>query len=182
MYALNLCRYFNNVTLVSAPIVAVYVDCVVPLTRPTISFVTIWPVCPFLQHNNDGLPFIHSLIVITKFNQHHQIRFRLIRLVFDLTTRCSATGFIGCMQQLKINDKELDPRVLLSTGITREASLDNCQLVDPCDRPNACEHGGLCMVDEGRVVCDCTGTGYTGKNCHFGTFRIWVSVGSIIRK
>ena len=82
----------------------------------------------------------------------------------------SGTGFVGCMRELKINDKKLDPRVLLSTGITREISLDNCQLVDPCDRPNACEHGGLCMVDEGRVVCDCTGTGYTGKNCHFGTF------------
>lgn len=58
---------------------------------------------------------------------------------------------------------------MLATAVVREISLDNCQLVDPCHRPNACEHGGLCNVDEGRVVCDCTGTGYTGKNCHFGT-------------
>jgi len=80
-------------------------------------------------------------------------------------------GFVGCLRELKINDQKLDPRVLLSTSTTREVSLDNCQLVDPCDRPNACEHGGLCMVDEGRVVCDCTGTGYTGKNCHFALYK-----------
>lgn len=77
-------------------------------------------------------------------------------------------GFIGCIRDLVMNRKKLDPRALLSTAVVREISLDNCQLVDPCHRPNACEHGGLCNVDEGRVVCDCTGTGYTGKNCHFG--------------
>ena len=88
---------------------------------------------------------------------------------FYKKTKKLITGFVGCLRELKINDQKLDPRVLLSTSTTREVSLDNCQLVDPCDRPNACEHGGLCMVDEGRVVCDCTGTGYTGKNCHFGT-------------
>ena len=79
-------------------------------------------------------------------------------------------GFVGCIRDLVINHKKLDPRVLLLTAEVREISLDNCQLVDPCLRPNACEHGGLCNVDEGRVVCDCTGTGYTGKNCHFGSF------------
>lgn len=81
---------------------------------------------------------------------------------------CDVPGFIGCIRDLVMNRKKLDPRALLSSAVVREVSLDNCQLVDPCHRPNACEHGGLCNVDEGRVVCDCTGTGYTGKNCHFG--------------
>lgn len=79
---------------------------------------------------------------------------------------------MGCIQDLIINQKMFDPRVLVQTGNVREISLDNCQLVDPCHRPNACEHGGLCNVDEGRVVCDCTGTGYTGKNCHFGQYTL----------
>ena len=83
----------------------------------------------------------------------------------------SDSGFVGCVRDLVINQKKFDPRVLLYTANVREISLDNCQLVDPCHRPNACEHGGLCMVDEGRVVCDCTGTGYTGKNCHFGEWK-----------
>ncbi|XP_046452961.1 uncharacterized protein LOC124200702 isoform X3 [Daphnia pulex] len=83
----------------------------------------------------------------------------------------SQPGFIGCIRDLVMNRKKLDPRALLSTALVREISLDNCQLVDPCHRPNACEHGGLCNVDEGRVVCDCTGTGYTGKNCHFALYK-----------
>ena len=53
-------------------------------------------------------------------------------------------GFVGCIRDLVINHKKLDPRVLLLTAEVREISLDNCQLVDPCLRPNACEHGGLC--------------------------------------
>ncbi len=78
-------------------------------------------------------------------------------------------GFIGCVKDVTVNGMKVDPRVVLATvGATREISLDNCQLVDPCHRPNACEHGGRCSVVDGRVACDCTGTGYTGKNCHFG--------------
>lgn len=84
-------------------------------------------------------------------------------------------GFVGCVRDLTVNRNKLDPRVLLSTAQVREVSLDNCQLVDPCLRPNACEHGGQCNVDEGRVVCDCTGTGYTGKNCHFGMHSFFYS-------
>ncbi|XP_059351285.1 axotactin-like isoform X3 [Daphnia carinata] len=83
----------------------------------------------------------------------------------------SQPGFIGCIRDLVLNRRKLDPRALLYTAEVREISLDNCQLVDPCHRPNACEHGGLCNVDEGRVVCDCTGTGYTGKNCHFALYK-----------
>ncbi|KAK4045709.1 hypothetical protein OUZ56_033583 [Daphnia magna] len=83
----------------------------------------------------------------------------------------SQPGFIGCIRDLVMNRKKLDPRALLYSAEVREISLDNCQLVDPCHRPNACEHGGLCNVDEGRVVCDCTGTGYTGKNCHFALYK-----------
>lgn len=49
-----------------------------------------------------------------------------------------------------------------------QVSIDNCQLVDPCKRPNACKHGGKCSIKDDKVHCDCNGTGYIGKNCHFG--------------
>lgn len=54
-------------------------------------------------------------------------------------------------------------------------SIDNCKLVDPCNIHNACEHGSKCAIVEDKVVCDCTGTGYIGKTCHFCKFIILFS-------
>ena len=73
------------------------------------------------------------------------------------------------MRAVVVNGVPLEPRYVVRTKHTvGTVSLDNCQLVDPCERPNACEHGGKCSVKDDRVTCDCAGTGYIGKNCHFG--------------
>nr|CAD7256084.1 unnamed protein product [Timema shepardi] len=81
-------------------------------------------------------------------------------------------GIVGCMRDMVINGVSLEPRAMVRTEhAVGDVSLDNCQLVDPCTRPNACEHGGKCSVRDDRVVCDCKGTGYLGKNCHFAEFR-----------
>lgn len=73
------------------------------------------------------------------------------------------------MRAVTVNGVPLEPRYVVRTKHTvGTVSLDNCQLVDPCTRPNACEHGGKCSVKDDRVTCDCKGTGYIGKNCHFG--------------
>lgn len=73
------------------------------------------------------------------------------------------------MRSVVVNGVQLEPRYVVRTKHTvGTVSLDNCQLVDPCTRPNACEHGGKCSVKDDRVTCDCKGTGYIGKNCHFG--------------
>lgn len=78
-------------------------------------------------------------------------------------------GLVGCMRQIKINDLRIEPRYVINTErVVGEVALDNCQFVDPCKRPNTCEHGGKCSVKEDRITCDCTDTGYIGKNCHFG--------------
>jgi len=78
-------------------------------------------------------------------------------------------GLVGCMRLIYINGMFLEPRYLVRTEhIVGDVSLDNCQLVDPCKRPMACEHGAKCSVEAEKVVCDCKGTGYIGKNCHFG--------------
>ncbi|KAL0270939.1 UNVERIFIED_CONTAM: hypothetical protein PYX00_008205 [Menopon gallinae] len=81
-------------------------------------------------------------------------------------------GLVGCMRLIHINGEFVEPRYVVRTKhAVGDVSLDNCQLVDPCKRPDACEHGGKCSVDVDRVVCDCSGTGYIGKNCHFAAFR-----------
>lgn len=79
------------------------------------------------------------------------------------------TGLVGCMQKISLNGFSIESRFVLRTNHTfGHVSLDNCELVDPCMSPNACEHGGICSVKEDRLSCDCKETGYIGKNCHFG--------------
>lgn len=40
-----------------------------------------------------------------------------------------------------------------------EVAIDDCRYVDPCTRPNTCEHGGICSIREDRVICNCDNTG-----------------------
>lgn len=82
-------------------------------------------------------------------------------------------GFVGCMRKVEVASMRVDPRsVIGSENQIGDIALDNCQFVDPCERPNICGHGGKCSVVNGKVNCDCTNTGYIGNHCHFGKFRL----------
>nr|CAH7733562.1 unnamed protein product [Callosobruchus chinensis] len=84
----------------------------------------------------------------------------------------SNSGLIGCMMDIVVNGAVLEPRsILQSERVVGEVTLDDCRFVDACKRPNTCEHGGKCSVKEDRLICDCTNTGYMGKNCHFTQYR-----------
>ncbi|KAJ8683559.1 hypothetical protein QAD02_019351 [Eretmocerus hayati] len=81
-------------------------------------------------------------------------------------------GLVGCMREIMVNDQRIEPRYIINTErVVGEVALDNCQFVDPCKRPNTCEHGGKCSVKEGGIICDCADTGYIGKNCHFAQYK-----------
>ncbi|KRT78663.1 EGF domain-containing protein, partial [Oryctes borbonicus] len=82
------------------------------------------------------------------------------------------TGVVGCMRDIIVNGVRLEPRSVLQTErVVGEVTLDDCRFVDPCSRPNTCEHGGKCSIKEDKLICDCTGMGYIGKNCHFARYR-----------
>lgn len=82
------------------------------------------------------------------------------------------SGLIGCLRDLEINDVIIEPRYVVKTErVVGEVALDNCKYIDPCKRPNTCEHGGKCFVKDDRITCDCGNTGYIGKNCHFTKYR-----------
>jgi hypothetical protein len=84
----------------------------------------------------------------------------------------SNSGLVGCMRDITVNGASLEPRsVLQSERVVGEVTLDDCKFVDACLRPNTCEHGGKCSVKEDKLICDCTDSGYTGKNCHFAEYR-----------
>ncbi|KAL7024734.1 hypothetical protein ACKWTF_013185 [Chironomus riparius] len=94
------------------------------------------------------------------------------KLVIGSSIKNASGGLVGCMRDLGINGNDIEPRFVVKTErVVGEIALDNCQFVDPCARPNTCEHGGKCLVKNGRVTCDCTQTGYVGKNCHFTAYR-----------
>lgn len=88
---------------------------------------------------------------------------------FECWILSDVTGLVGCIREVEVNGEPLEPRYVVRSDYKYgKVSLDNCQLVDPCKRPNACKHGGKCSVKDDRITCDCEGTGYIGKNCHFG--------------
>jgi hypothetical protein len=94
------------------------------------------------------------------------------KIVIGSSLKQPGVGLIGCMRDLRINGIDIEPRFVVKTErVVGEIALDNCQFVNPCERPNTCEHNGRCIVKNDRVTCDCKGTGYVGKNCHFTTQR-----------
>lgn len=73
---------------------------------------------------------------------------------------------------MEINDVIIEPRyVVKNARVVGEVALDNCKYIDPCKRPNTCEHGGKCFVKDDRMTCDCSGTRYIEKNCDFTKYR-----------
>lgn len=49
--------------------------------------------------------------------------------------------------------------VINTERVVGEVAIDDCRYVDPCTRPNTCEHGGICSIREDRVICNCESTG-----------------------
>ncbi|KAL9910678.1 axotactin isoform 3-T7 [Glossina fuscipes fuscipes] len=94
------------------------------------------------------------------------------KLIIGSSLKSAASGLVGCIRDIEINGLLIEPRHVIKTErVVGEVALDNCQYIDPCKRPNTCEHGGKCFVKDDRVTCDCKHTGYIGKNCHFTKYR-----------
>ncbi|XP_048487493.1 contactin-associated protein-like 4 [Plutella xylostella] len=111
---------------------------------------------------------------------HHNKHAQMFGLDFELQDKIvigsglksANLGLIGCMRNIKINGLLIEPRFVINTErVVGEVAIDDCRYVDPCTRPNTCEHGGVCSIREDRVICNCDNTGYIGENCHFATFR-----------
>lgn len=94
------------------------------------------------------------------------------KVIIGSSLKSATSGLVGCIRDIEINGYDVEPRYVVKTErVVGEVAIDNCNYIDPCKRPNTCEHGGKCFVKDDRVTCDCKGIGYIGKNCHFTKYR-----------
>lgn len=136
----------------------------------------------FWQHlsieiNNEGSVIITSNYKHSqrsKINHFVDSYFENVYFGSNVNDTHKLNGFRGCLRDIIINDNSIDPRLIVSNKSLRygKITLDDCQLVNPCNKPDACEHGGKCIPqwETGEIKCNCEGTGYMGKRCHFCKF------------
>lgn len=75
------------------------------------------------------------------------------KIIIGSSLRVASSGLVGCMRDLEINGMEIEPRYVVQTErVVGEIALDNCKYIDPCKRPNTCEHNGQCYVQNDRQV------------------------------
>lgn len=75
------------------------------------------------------------------------------KIIIGSSLKQSGSGLVGCMRDLRINGIDIEPRFVVKTDrVVGEIALDDCRFVDPCKRPNTCEHSGKCIVKNDRVT------------------------------
>ncbi|KAK3729337.1 hypothetical protein QZH41_009047 [Actinostola sp. cb2023] len=70
------------------------------------------------------------------------------------------SDFIGCLWDLKLNDKKFDVKTVSNANIQTGV----CNITDFCF-PNSCKNKGKCSQDGKSFACDCYGTDYIGAVC-----------------
>ncbi len=87
---------------------------------------------------------------------------RLTSLQLTSDTVKDHTAFMGWITDLKVNNSE--PVIINSAGVS----------TDLCGSHNMCLNGGVCSVVNNEPTCDCSETGYLGKDCGQGKIS-WFS-------
>uniref|UniRef100_A0A671S3Z8 Neurexin-1a-like n=1 Tax=Sinocyclocheilus anshuiensis TaxID=1608454 RepID=A0A671S3Z8_9TELE len=81
---------------------------------------------------------------------------RLMSLQLTSDTVKDHTAFMGWITDLKVSNSE--PFIINSAGVS----------TDLCGSHNMCLNGGVCSVVNNEPTCDCSETGYQGKDCGEG--------------
>lgn len=73
-----------------------------------------------------------------------------------------ADDFLGCMRNVFINGKKLDP----TSAIDSAGIIDRCPRLGQC-ASGKCKNGGKCVDYWFDYICECA-DGYSGRNCEQG--------------
>lgn len=84
----------------------------------------------------------------------------------------TAGGFVGCMNELEINNKLCKPN---ERSQTNKVEMNGCNITDFCIF-SPCLHKGICAQTGKTFTCGCSGTGYDKANdplsvCQFSEFH-----------
>ena len=80
----------------------------------------------------------------------------------------SYPGFVGCMQEIKIDEKSIKFSSLHPSAF--DGITQSCNPLDVCF-PNPCKNFGICRQRHGKVICDCSETNYNGDRCQHSLFK-----------
>jgi neurexin len=87
-------------------------------------------------------------------------------------------GYVGCMQDLIVNDDRVDMASLASLQSV-DSVVKYCRVMETqCDL-HPCLHRGLCHEGWNRFKCDCTMTSFTGPTCMEGKIYLHHSLKSL---
>lgn len=98
-------------------------------------------------------------------------RYNSYRLPKELWSGILKHGFVGCVQDMVINDDKVDLMTVARKQLQRDIKSE-CKKIDAQCLSQPCLHGGTCTEGWNRYACDCTNTSYKGKNCENGNSTI----------
>ena len=92
-------------------------------------------------------------------------RYNSYRLPKELWTGTLELGYVGCLQDVVINEQKIDLRKQVQRDV-----LPECQVLESPCLSQPCMHQGTCRSGWNRFICDCSMTQYSGKICDESKF------------
>lgn len=80
------------------------------------------------------------------------------------------SGFVGCILDLKLQNREITFKDLRKSRDTQNAISKSCHLRNRCE-PNPCKNGGKCSQDGKQYYCNCDYTNFEGKICEISFYK-----------
>lgn len=81
-----------------------------------------------------------------------------------------ALGFVGCILDLKVQDREITYRDLRKSKNGQSTILRWCHMQNRCD-PNPCKNNGKCSQHWKRFSCNCDYTEFEGNLCEISIYK-----------
>ncbi|XP_052769324.1 neurexin-1-like isoform X2 [Mya arenaria] len=91
-------------------------------------------------------------------------RYNAYRLPKELWSGILKQGYVGCLQDLKINNDKVD-LMMVARKQHQKDIRNECRKLEPQCSSQQCMHRGTCTEGWNRYICDCRNTSYRGRNC-----------------
>jgi hypothetical protein len=101
------------------------------------------------------------------YNHHRHSASNLNLIPRELWSAGLRYGYVGCMQNMRVNNERMDLASLAQQQEVEGVSEYCSNMGEQC-KHTPCMHKGQCREGWNRFVCDCAATGYIGHTCNEG--------------